>query len=545
LLFYVIIIGLGALAGVLINILINQRNLIYSVIGSLVILLTGAFACFVLYYPFYFRSYYNLIITLVIMAVIIIAIYVGLRLIVNVVMSRNSHPAFADNPGSDAAPVQGKSIRVAQSRPAKNRRKKTIGNVEVARIGKATLQAPRPKPSKPESVTPAKVNVRDAQLQNAASAPASVSVASKHEEVKREPLAAPARIEIDLPEKIRPKQPAAESIMNNLENTAPETVVNKPQFVKAEISFTTEAREMAEESLSSIDAKMALDKPPISETVMSPASTTTIVEEGPAVVPEETIEEQVEAILEKEMATVAKGFIEEPIQAAIEEEKISTPEVPIEEPTEAIVENETATVTEEIIEESVQATFEEETAAVAETVSEIPAQAAIQEETAALPEAESEEQAEVIVKEETAAAAEVTSEEPVQAIIEEEILTAAEETNEELLSVAAVENKNEELQPATNSPQQDRVDAIIAKARELVNEGKYTYASQLIQACFNQATSAEQQKQADIVLLECLVLSNQIESARKKWLEVLNKMYILEPTDKIKLKEILEKLNNG
>jgi transketolase C-terminal domain/subunit len=44
--------------------------------------------------------------------------------------------------------------------------------------------------------------------------------------------------------------------------------------------------------------------------------------------------------------------------------------------------------------------------------------------------------------------------------------------------------------------------------------------------------------------LECLVLSNQFEQAQKKWLEVLNKMYILEPADKIKLKEILEKLNS-
>jgi hypothetical protein len=92
-------------------------------------------------------------------------------------------------------------------------------------------------------------------------------------------------------------------------------------------------------------------------------------------------------------------------------------------------------------------------------------------------------------------------------------------------------------------PVPDRFSALFAKAEELVKEGKYNYAVRMAEACLNYA-APPQRKHADIMYLECLVLSNQFEQAQKKWLEVLNKMYILEPADKIKLKEILEKLNS-
>ena len=140
------------LAGVLVNILINQRNLVYSIIGSVILLLTGAFACFVIYYPFYFASFQNLIWTLALMAVFLIVVYVGLRLIVNTVMSRNNSPVVADTYASKVEPVQYKTVRVQKSKP--KARKKTIGNVEVTRIDKASLQAAGQKPGSPENPKP-------------------------------------------------------------------------------------------------------------------------------------------------------------------------------------------------------------------------------------------------------------------------------------------------------------------------------------------------------------------------------------------------------
>ena len=135
-----------------------------------------------------------------------------------------------------------------------------------------------------------------------------------------------------------------------------------------------------------------------------------------------------------------------------------------------------------------------------------------------------------------AAAAEEAAAEPAQAsAIEEDVIeTTQTEADEEVTT--------EEV--SAESAQPSRFDSLIAKVEELVKEGKYNYAARIAEACLELAPPSER-KRADIMLLECLVLSNKIEQARKKWLEVLNKMYILEPNDKLKLKEILEKLNHS
>ena len=90
----------------------------------------------------------------------------------------------------------------------------------------------------------------------------------------------------------------------------------------------------------------------------------------------------------------------------------------------------------------------------------------------------------------------------------------------------------------------DKYSILLDKAIELIGDGKYIYALQLLKVCLSGPSSFTQQKQADIMTLECLILSKQYDHAQKKWLEVLNKMYILESTDKLRLKQLLSLLNN-
>jgi hypothetical protein len=188
----------------------------------------------------------------------------------------------------------------------------------------------------------------------------------------------------------------------------------------------------------------------------------------------------------------------------------------------------------------------EEPMAQVEAVEEVaaePTQAGAVEEAAAEPmQAETAEEAvtePVVAQAETA---KETVEEPVQAGAIEQAV--AEPVQAETVEKAAVKlaQKDTAEEVSAESAQPSRFDALIAKAEELVREGKYNYAARIAEACLELAPPS-QRKRADIMLLECLVLSNKIEQARKKWLEVLNKMYILEPNDKLKLKEILQKLN--
>jgi hypothetical protein len=80
---YVAIIGLGTLAGILFNVLINKR-LIFKILGIIITVITGTFACCVVLFPYYFfNSYNNLIIKLSLTAVLLIVIYISARMIVN------------------------------------------------------------------------------------------------------------------------------------------------------------------------------------------------------------------------------------------------------------------------------------------------------------------------------------------------------------------------------------------------------------------------------------------------------------------------------
>ncbi len=88
----------------------------------------------------------------------------------------------------------------------------------------------------------------------------------------------------------------------------------------------------------------------------------------------------------------------------------------------------------------------------------------------------------------------------------------------------------------------ERFAAIIAKAEELMGQAKYLYAIQLLEACVIGTQHESQQKEANILLLECYVRSNQYRLAQTKWLEIIKKKYALEPAERMKLKEIMTEL---
>jgi hypothetical protein len=562
LLFYLIIIGLGVLAGVLINILINQKNLVYSVIGSVILLLTGAFACFVIYYPFYFASFQNLIWTLALMAVILIVVYIGLRLIVNMVMSRNNSPAFAETLASKTEPVQYKTVRVQKSKPTRAR-KKMIGSVEVTRIDKASLQAKGKKSAeaeKTEHPLPAKPRVDIApSLAAGAKAPASQEPFSEilgtmvvpdeliMQSTSGEPIqpgtveettvtSAQASIIEEAPE---PTQP--ETVKLSVEPVAPiegaEPVLiadvkealelTQPETVKLSVEPAAPIEEAAEPMLTA-DVEQALE-PTLPETVELSVEPAAPIEEA-------------EPVLTAEEAP-------EPTQPETVELS-DEPAAPIEEAAEPVL---TADV-EEAPEPTQPETFELSVEPVV-PIEEAPAPT--QPETFELsvePVAPIEEAAESMLTADVEEAPELTQPETVELSVEP---AAPIEEAAEPVPTADVEEALEPTQPETvklsvepaapieeaAEPVPDRFSALFAKAEELVKEGKYNYAVRMAEACLNYA-APPQRKHADIMYLECLVLSNQFEQAQKKWLEVLNKMYILEPADKIKLKEILEKLNS-
>ena len=88
----------------------------------------------------------------------------------------------------------------------------------------------------------------------------------------------------------------------------------------------------------------------------------------------------------------------------------------------------------------------------------------------------------------------------------------------------------------------DKYIRILSKVHELIEQKRYLYAIELLQVCLMRTQDKALQKQADIILIECLVFSKQFKEAQRMLFEVLNKKYELEPDDKKRLKEAIIKL---
>ncbi len=433
-LFYVIILGFGALAGVIINILINQKDVVYTVIGSIVILLTGAFACFVLYYPFYFDSFRSMLMTLSIGAVFFIVIYIALRLLVNAVSLRSEPLPQLDAGSASYVLKQPANVRVSRTGANRQVKSKAVGTVEVTRLNKTMLQA-----------------AKNANPPAAKSSSGSMG------------LAGSARAD-----KARQAEPAQASF--------------KPGSIPGEMSFV----QRPEADPSDLGEASFAAHEPVHQS------------EAVAITAELKAEYVLqEALVHQPEATADAQADEEPAEIA--------QEAPIQQP-----------------EAAADTQADEEPAEIAQ-------EAPVQQ-----PEAVADAQA-------NGEPAEIAQEAPVQ----QPEAAADAQADEEPAEIAQETPIQQPVAAADVSPLiSDKYSLVLDKAVELMRDDKYAYAAQLLTACLSSPSSLAKQKHADILLMECLVLSEQYDQARKKWLEVLNKMYILEPSDKLKLKQILIKLDN-
>ncbi len=430
-LFYVIILGFGALAGVIINILINQKNLVYTVIGSIVILLTGAFACFVLYYPFYFDSFRSLIMALIIAAIFFIVIYVALRLIVNTVVSNHEPLTQPDADSRSQMSKQPAHVRSSNIGRIGRVKTKTIENVEVTRINKAVIQS-----------------VKTSTL--------TASKASSSRNVS------PIRV------------------ANNI--SAEQAEPTRAAFTSAAVSSEELKAQLHETAVVHTDEEANIAQP------------------LPVQVPEATVNRP----MDQEAGRIAEQPVREPESTAVrmDAETVDSVEELVQEP-ETVGINEAAFIVQDMPFQRCEAAADQMAAEAVDSV-EMPVQ---ESEAAAEPQLDEDEVVPNSVQETPSQPNEVS-------------------TSEQPISVP------------------DKYSILLDKAIELIGDGKYIYALQLLKVCLSGPSSFTQQKQADIMTLECLILSKQYDHAQKKWLEVLNKMYILESTDKLRLKQLLSLLNN-
>ena len=558
LLFYVIILGFGALAGVIINILINQKNLVYTVIGSIVILLTGAFACFVLYYPFYFDSFRSLIMALIIAAIFFIVIYVALRLIVNTVVSNHEPLTQPDADSRSQMSKQPAHVRSSNIGRIGRVKTKTIENVEVTRINKAVIQSVKTstltasKASSSSNVSPIRVanNISAEQAEPTRAAFTSAAVSS--EELKAQ-LHETAVVHTD--EEANIAQPLPVQV--------PEATVNRPMDQEAGRIAEQPVRE-PESTAVRMDAE-TVDS--VEELVQEPE--TVGINEAAFIVQDMPFQryESTAVQMDAEAVDSVEELVQEPETAGINEAAYIVQEMPFQR-YEAATQMDAEAV--DSVEELVQ---EPETADINEAafiVQDMPFQrceatadqmAAEAVDSAERPVEESE-AAIVPTGEEAAYTAELPVHEPQAAAVQTdaEAVDSVEMPVQE--SEAAAEPQLDEDEVVPNSVQEtpsqpnevstseqpisvpDKYSILLDKAIELIGDGKYIYALQLLKVCLSGPSSFTQQKQADIMTLECLILSKQYDHAQKKWLEVLNKMYILESTDKLRLKQLLSLLNN-
>ena len=522
-LFYVIILGFGALAGIIINILINQKNLVYTIIGSIVILLTGAFACFVLYYPFYFNSFRSLTTTLLIATVFFIIIYVALRLIVNTVVPQQE-PLIqpdADSRNQMPKPTHNRSSQTSRIGKVKT---KTIENVEVARINKSVIQSVKTA-GVTNSKAPTSANVSAVRTTN--------SFLTEQNEPPRAAFT-PAAVSS---EELKSRLPEPFAVQADEESAT--IAVPIPRAI-ADIPASQQAAHIGEQPVSEPEAAVALTDEEAVDSLEISANES----ESAAVL---TSTDAVDFMELETAATLgndeAVDSVEIPTQKAevdaisSDDETVDSVEIPVQELEADAIPSDGESV--DSVEIPVQ---EPEAAAIPrddDTVDavEIPSQEL--DVVALSRDAESVDSVEMPVRESEAAYADLRDHEPE---------VAADMQREEGVDVPSAQETpgqpNEISTPIQSVPVTDKYSLLLDKAKELIDDGKYIYALQLLEVCLSGPSSLTQQKQADILSLECLILSEQYDQAQKKWLEVLNKMYILESTDKIRLKQLLSSLNS-
>ncbi|MGE5494510.1 MAG: hypothetical protein ACM3S4_04315 [Burkholderiales bacterium] len=513
---YVAIIGLGTLAGILFNIIINKR-VIYKVIGIVITLATGTFACCVVLFPYnFFDSYTNLIIKLALSAVLLVVIYISARMIVNAAASiKESKNNKADKDKSKAE-QKAEELSVA-SHALKNRVKDIIaadkGVKSPAQKVSVNFDNYTPKYAAGKA---AKEEAQSAQGQKAEQIAAKQTFSQALKDAD-EKILSQTKVFTESEAAAKADKPAyAERVSAASKDEAkpkPGAIKEPEQKAGAEEKTGTEMK-VSEPVLE----KPAEEKPDVLETK-----------------PEAQDIKASDALADKFTKYAAAGS-----QWLAEYEAEDKPEKTVdkEETTAETKAEEQAIAAEQAVVTEQVEVKPEETAAEAKAGEQAVAaeQAEAKEETAA--EAKAEEQ--VVAAEQAEATPEGTAVEAKaeeQAVVVEQTETKPEE--------AAAEAKAEEQ--AVSAEQQsaaapDRYAAIIIKARELISEERYVYAAELLQICSDRSEDEQQRKQADILIIECLALSGKGDEARSKWVEFLNKRYTLSEDDKANLKRVMSSL---
>lgn len=545
---YVAIIGLGTLAGILFNVLMNKR-VIFKVIGIIVTLITGTFACCVVLFPYaFFNSYNNLVIKLALTAVLLIVIYISARMIVNAVSTIKRQKSAEEDKEKLKAEAEKDEVSVA-SFALKNRVRDIISADKTAKSpaqrvsvnfenyppkyasGKAVKEepaqsAPVPKADTGQSAAKQtfKQTLKDAdekilseskafvETSRITSREAGKAAADKRPEAAgKSGAASKLGIEYEQPaQKVEVKeavlkpagtepkptvQPAAiaaeklaeETVKQGAEETKPEAGSSKAVEVLIDM-FVTDAA--AKQSLVEYDAEAPVEEAAAEQAAEEATAITVAVPETPATAPmEETAAEQAE----EEAATDVIAAETEAMIMAFAGEASAKPE------------------------ETKAVEAAEAGAAPAEQV------AAEQ-------------------KEEPAEQTEAPEQVSAEANVEQKPEPAVEESEPGPAVEPAAEVAGEPEAAVAQSGAADKFAALIAKARELISDGKYIYAAELLQMCSDRSEDKTQRKQADILIIECLASSHQNGEARSKWVEFLSKQYTLDEDDKIMLKRVMSSL---
>ncbi len=628
---YVAIIGLGTLAGILFNIIMNKR-VIYKVIGIVITLATGTFACCVVLFPYnFFDSYTNLIIKLSLSAVLLVVIYISARMIVNAVSTiKGGKDTKADKDKLKAEPVA-EEISVA-SFALKNRVKdiitadKTVRspaqkvsvNLENYSPKYAAVKATKEETHSAQSAAKQTFGqaLKDADekiLSQSKSLTESVGAAVKTgaDKPADAELVSAAALKPDDAKPApgatyeQPEQKVGADVKAGAETRASEPVLEEP--AGSDVSETKPEAQGAE-ALDALINKFVKDKPAdaelVSAAVLKPddakralgamyeqpeqkagadvkaGAETKVSEpalEKPAksdvseTKPEAQGAKAVDVLIDKfvkDKAAGSQGLAEYETEAKAEEQAAVAGQAEAK-PEEAAAEVKAeeaaaeAKAEEQIVlagqaevkaeDAAAEAKAEEQAAVVgqAEAKPEEAVAEAKADETAAVieqTEAKLEEAAAEAKTEEQAVVAGQTEAKPEEAAAEAKAEEAAAEvkTEETAAVIEQTEAKPEEQAvvagQAVSAAAPDRYAAIIIKARELIKEGKYVYAAGLLQMCSDRSEDEQQRKQADILIIECLALSDKGGEARNKWVEFLNKQYTLGEDDKANLKRVMSSL---
>ena len=585
-LLYFSIIGLSTFVSIFIHLRMNPKFIVYKIVGIITILIAGAFACFVLLYPFYFGGYNHLISSIVWVAVLLVGIFIAAHMIIIRFKTAKNEDNAAKPPRKDKKKPQ---IKISSYQFDKNEK---YNEGKSVKIKSSKKHAGLPKK---ENILLSKIDeqendsipsILEKSIQEKSPAKQTIRPESKEQDIIQsetidviEVIVAEEEPEtVDAVESVVPKKEletvdAVESIIPEEE---PETIETVESVVPEEEPETIDAVESVlpepESAIDTVESVLPEEEPEAIETVES-----VISEEEPetidaveSVVPEpefETVETVETIVPEPEVNTIdaiewiipeAEPETVDAIESVVPEEEPETVDtletiVPEPEPEtvdtlETIVpepEPETVDAVESIIPEEEPETIDAVESVVPE---EEPETIDAVESVVPEPEFETVETVETIVPE-----PEVNTIDAIEWIIPEaepETVDAIESVvpEPEPDTVETVESDIPEEEPDTvydtDSIQQrdSKYIAIISKASELAKESKHLYAIQLLQICLDRCENRLLQKQAEILLIECLVFSHQHELAQKKLFDLLNKKYELELDDKTKLKEIMIKL---